>query len=142
MKSASPSSSEGSSFERGSRNGKIDSIEISLKSDMVCSNPNRVAILNLLKKSPNREMQAEKIAQSIGVSHRTVLYHLDVLHDYELVEVRSFRRKGKKMLRSIWGLNAENTQMEKVLVRVAKRFPEERIRKILRANGQTNGYAR
>ena len=61
------------------RNGKIDSIEIMMKSDIVCSNPNRVAILHLLRRNPKREMQAEKIAKALCVSHRTALYHLDIL---------------------------------------------------------------
>jgi DNA-binding transcriptional ArsR family regulator len=94
------------------RNGKIDSIEIMMKSDIVCSNQNRVAILHLLRRNPKREMQAERIAKALCVSHRTALYHLDILENYDLVQVRGFRRKGKKMLRSVWGLNMENENVE------------------------------
>jgi hypothetical protein len=36
---------ENDTFPRPKRNGRIDTIEISLKSDMICSNINRVAIL-------------------------------------------------------------------------------------------------
>jgi DNA-binding transcriptional ArsR family regulator len=124
------------------RNGKIDSIEIMMKSDVVCSNPNRVAILHLLKGNPRNEMQAEKLAQALGVSHRTALYHLDILEDYELVKVSGFRRKGKKMLRSVWGLNMENGNVEKILTLIYKKFPPEKVRKIIKSNGYANGYAR
>ena len=120
------------------QNTRIDSIEISLKSDIVASNINRVAILHILRNCPRREMQAEKLAQMIGVSHRTVLYHLDILEDYELVQVRGFRKKGQKMLRSVWGLNIENGQAEKIFRNISKRIPPGKIRKIIKSNG----YAR
>jgi DNA-binding transcriptional ArsR family regulator len=125
-------------YPESGTNGKIDSIEVDIKTDAVCSNINRVSILHLLKKCPGNEMQAEKIAQSIGVSHRTALYHLDILEDYNLVEVRGFRKKGQKMLRSVWGLNMENGHAEKVFMRVARKFPLQQASRP--ANG--NGYAR
>ena len=114
-------------------NGRIDSIEVSLKSDIICSNINRVAILYLLKDSPRKEMQAEKIAQSLRVSHRTALYHLDVLENYELVQVKAFRKKGQKMLRSVWGLNNENTQTDKIFKCIGKKFPEGEIGRMIRS---------
>jgi len=117
------------------RNGKIDSIEASLKGDIVCSNINRVAILHLLRSSPKREMQAEKMSQMLGISHRTVLYHLDVLEEYDLVKVSGFRRKGQKMLRSVWGLNLENGQAERLFRNIERRFPPGQVRKLLRAGG-------
>jgi len=40
----------------------LDSIELNLTTNMVCSNFNRLCILYLLKKSPGNELQAEKIA--------------------------------------------------------------------------------
>ena len=82
----------------------LEHIEADVKSHIVCSNLNRVCILHLLKGSENQEMQAERMAYMIGLSHRTVLYHLDILHDYELVEVRKFRKRGNKLMRSVWGL--------------------------------------
>jgi DNA-binding transcriptional ArsR family regulator len=121
---------------------RIDSIEISLKSDVVASNINRVAILHLLRTCPRREMQAERIAKSIGVSHRTVLYHLDILEDYDLVRVSGFRRKGQKMLRSVWGLNIENGQAERIFRNIGKKFPPGKMRKIIKVNGYTNGCNR
>jgi DNA-binding transcriptional ArsR family regulator len=117
---------------------RIDSIEADLKSDIVASNINRVAILHLLRTCPKREMQAEKLAQMIGVSHRTVLYHLDVLENYELVQVRGFRKKGQKMLRSVWGLNIENGHAEKIFRNISKKIPPEQVKKLIKAGG----YAR
>jgi DNA-binding transcriptional ArsR family regulator len=112
-------------------NGRIDSIEVSLKSDIICSNINRVAILYLLKDSPRKEMQAEKLAQSLGVSHRTALYHLDVLENYELVQVKGFRKKGQKMLRSVWGLNSGNSQTERIFKYIGRKFPEQEIGRMI-----------
>jgi len=128
--------------QTGRPNGKIDSIEISLKSDMVCSNINRVAILHVLKRCPGNEMQAEKLAQIIGVSHRTVLYHLDILEDYELVEVKGFRKKGQKMLRSVWGLSENNGHTHKVFSTIAKKVPHHEIMKLIRGNGLDAAYQR
>ena len=114
---------------------RIESIEASLKSDIVASNINRVAILQLLRSCPKREMQAEKLAQAIGVSHRTALYHLDVLENYELVQVRGFRKKGKKMLRSVWGLNIENGHADRIFRNISKKFPPGKMGKIIKVNG-------
>ena len=75
----------------------LDNIELDVKSSIVCGNMNRVAILHLLKKCDNNEMQAEMMAYRLGLSHRTVLYHLDILHDYELVEVRKFIKRGENL---------------------------------------------
>jgi DNA-binding transcriptional ArsR family regulator len=78
---------------------------------IISSNVNRVAILHLLKNSHKNEMQAEKIAQSTGLTHRTVLYHLNILEKNGLVEVRKYRKKGEKLLRSVWGLDKKNTEL-------------------------------
>jgi len=100
---------------------KLDHIEADVKSHIVCSNLNRVCILHLLKDSPEKEMQAEKMAYRLGLSHRTVLYHLDILHDYELVEVRKFRKRGNKLMRSVWGLRKGN-HLSKVFSRISRQF--------------------
>jgi DNA-binding transcriptional ArsR family regulator len=105
-----------------SRPRRIDHIEADVKSHIVCSNINRVCILHLLRKSPKQEMQAEEMAYRLGLSHRTILYHLDVLHDYELVEVRGFRKRGSRLMRSIWGLRKENGHLSKVISKIEKRF--------------------
>ena len=113
----------------------LDSIELNLTTSMVCSNFNRLCILYLLKKSPENEMQAEKIASNLGISHRTALYHLDILHDYELVEVREFRKKGSKLLRSVWGLNAGNREnLSKIFSRIKRKFKMEELEKMITLN--------
>lgn len=110
----------------------LDSIETSLTASMICTNLNRLCILYLLKKSDNGCMQAEKIASTLGISHRTVLYHLDILKDYGIVEVREFRRKGPKLMRSVWGLNGENGRsVERVFGTIRKRFDVGQIEKMI-----------
>ena len=121
----------------------LDKIELNLTTSMVCSNFNRLCILYLLKKSPGNEMQAEKIASNLGISHRTVLYHLDILQDYELVEVREFRKKGSKLLRSIWGLNAENKKnLNKIFGRIKRKFNMEDLEKMITLNGKNSRNGR
>lgn len=100
----------------------LEHIEADVKSHIVCSNLNRVCILHLLSSSVNQEMQAERMAYMIGLSHRTVLYHLDILHDYDLVEVRKFRKRGTKLMRSVWGLKSGNGHLKKVFTRIKKNF--------------------
>ncbi|MEE9323749.1 MAG: winged helix-turn-helix domain-containing protein [Candidatus Aenigmarchaeota archaeon] len=113
----------------------VDSIELNLTTSMVCSNFNRLCILYLLKKSMKNEMQAERIASNLGISHRTALYHLDILHDYDLVEVREFRKKGLKLLRSIWGLNSENKEnLNKIFNRIKRKFDTEELEKMITLN--------
>lgn len=113
----------------------IDSIELNLTTSMVCSNFNRLCILYLLKNSPNNEMQAEKIATNLGISHRTALYHLDILQDYELVEVREFKKKGSKLLRSVWGLNSSNREnLKRIFLRISRKIDTKRLEKEIAAN--------
>jgi DNA-binding transcriptional ArsR family regulator len=113
----------------------IDSIELSLTASMVCSNFNRLRILYLLKKSSGNELQAEQIASNLGISHRTALYHLDILQDYELVEVREFRRKGSKLLRSVWGLNSDNSEnLRKIFAKIRKKLDTERLGEMITVN--------
>ncbi len=113
------------------KNG-FENIEQNLKSSIICSNTNRVGILYLLKQTPRNEMQAERIAYSLGISHRTVLYHLDILKEYELVEVRGFRKKGKKLMRSIWGLNDNNkVDLGKVYSRIKSKFDRKDLNTLI-----------
>ena len=44
---------------------KLDHIEADVKSHIVCSNLNRVCILHLLNTSPEKEMQAERMAYKL-----------------------------------------------------------------------------
>ena len=117
----------------------IDSIELNLTTSMVCSNFNRLCVLYLLKKSPNHELQAERIASSLGISHRTALYHLDILHDYELVEIREFRKKGPKLLRSVWGLNSGNREnLNKIFARIRRKFDLGDLEKMITLNNMNS----
>jgi DNA-binding transcriptional ArsR family regulator len=113
---------------------KLEHIEADVKSHIVCSNENRVSILHLLKRTHNGEMQAEKMAFRLGLSHRTVLYHLDILHDYELVEVRKFRKRGNRYLRSVWGLRNTNGHLNKVFSRIGQRYDLEKLDKRIKRN--------
>ena len=124
-------------MEFGKEPLNFDSIELNLTTSMVTSNFNRLCILYLLKKIQNNEMQAEQIASNLGISHRTVLYHLDILQDYGLVEVREFRKKGSKLLRSVWGLNSGNTEnIKKIFSRIKRKFDLEELDKLITLNGK------
>jgi len=117
--------------------GILESIETDLKSQIICSNINRVCILHLLRNSSNNEMQAERIAYMLGVSHRTVLYHLDMLQEYGLVEVRRFRKRGSKLMRSVWGLS-DNSHVDKILSRIDKNFNRAELDRLLSKNTHTH----
>jgi len=101
---------------------RINSIMLNMQSTIICSNINRVKILFLLKNSPRNELQVEKMSYILGLSHRTVLYHLDFLADYGLVEVRKFRKRGQKFMRSVWGLNRNNGHLYKIFSNIEKNF--------------------
>lgn len=119
------------------RSANVDTIQLNLTASMICSNINRLCILHLLKKSPRNEMQAERIAANLGISHRTVLYHLDILEDYDLVEVREFRKKGSKLLRSIWGLSSENSgNLTKIFSRIKSKFNLDELDRFMVENGK------
>ena len=117
------------------RFGSLDAIELNLTASMVASNFNRLCIFYLLKKTPKNEMQVEKIASNLGISHRTALYHLDILQSYDLVEVREFRKKGPKLLRSVWGLSSENTDsLGKIFRRIRQRVDINKIEDMIMVN--------
>lgn len=115
------------------KHARLERIEADVKSHIVCSNLNRVCILHLLKVSENQEMQAEQMAYRLGLSHRTVLYHLDILHDYNLVEVRKFRKRGDKLMRSVWGLG-RNSHIDKVFKRICKDFDVKQLESMVNQN--------
>jgi len=102
---------------------------------ILCSNKNRVGILHLLRKSPKQELQAEKIANKLGISHRTALYHLNILLDCNLVEIRKYRKKGSLMLRSIWGINRRNREnVDMFFSKVIERFDADELDNIINKN--------
>jgi len=73
----------------------------------ICYNPVRACILHLLMKASNlnHSMRVEEIAKKIGKRHSVVIHHLEQLEDWNLVEVVKNKNYGKKLRRSIWGLN-------------------------------------
>ena len=112
-------------------NGKIFSSQ--LVNAIVCSNLNRAALVYLLNKLPKKEMQAEKLAEKLDLSHRTVLYHLNVLEGFGMVEVRKHRKFGNKLVRSVWGLSSEN-QSQHVVKRIEEEFSVAELEKLINKN--------
>ena len=106
---------------------EIRSIESAIKLYEVCSNRNRCSILYLLSKCPDNKMQAEMISNRMGISHRTALYHLDVLEDLGLVEVKEFRKRGDKTLRSVWGLKADDRELRTVFREMENSFEKSSL---------------
>jgi DNA-binding transcriptional ArsR family regulator len=111
----------------------IDSIELSLNSNIIVSNINRAAILYLLKNCPEEEMQAERIAYRLGLSHRTALYHLDILEKHGYVEVRKFVKKGFKNFRSVWGI-ADGDHITTVFDKIHKKFSTIKLENKIKKN--------
>jgi DNA-binding transcriptional ArsR family regulator len=53
-------------------------------------------------------MQVEEMAFKIGVRPRTIIYHLEKLKKWRLVEVKKIQKYGNKIRRNIWGLDLEH----------------------------------
>lgn len=99
------------------------------------TNENRAAIVYLLSTQEKQEMQTEKVAFHLGVSHRTALYHLEILSECGFVEVRGYRRHGLAQTRSVWGLNIENNNViEDALRKIRENFGEEKLREYISKN--------
>jgi len=100
-------------------------IDFELKYDFICSNKNRAVIFYALGCYKNG-IQPEKLANLLGLSHRTVLYHLDILNYYGLAEVKKYRERGYKLIRALWGLNTKNKEIQKLLrkLKCAFKFKE------------------
>lgn len=124
----------GRNFKNG-RNGNLDDFSFSIINSFLCSNRNRIAILYLLEKSPEKELSAEKIANKLGISHRTVLYHLNILSDCEVVEVRKYRQRGGRKLRSVWGICLDNEDVVLMLFKkIEKYFSVDELESIINTN--------
>ncbi len=111
----------------------IADIELKLRANTACENINRLSILYLLKKSKDNEMKAEDISSILGVSHRTALYHLTILKDYELVEVRKFTRRGFRLFRSVWGLKNDSS-MDQVFGIIHQKYGEDGLHRLVKNN--------
>ncbi|NOX71454.1 MAG: winged helix-turn-helix transcriptional regulator [Candidatus Micrarchaeota archaeon] len=108
-------------------------MELKLKINTLCDNINRLAILYLLRKAENTEMKAEDISSILGVSHRTALYHLTILKDYDLVEVRKFNRRGFRLFRSVWGLKNDKS-IQRIFDIILSKYTEDELREIIKKN--------
>ncbi len=114
----------------------IADIELKLRATTACENINRLSILYLLKKSTKNEMKAEDISSILGVSHRTALYHLTILKDYDLVEVRKFTRRGFRLFRSVWGLRNDES-MDQVFEVIHKKYGMDGLYTLVKNNIET-----
>lgn len=106
-----------------------------LLNEYIVTNFNRAAILYLLRKVPNNEMQTERISFHLGLSHSTVRYHLNILHRQKIVEVRKMQNRGLEMVRSVWGLNSINgTQLENLFEKIDRKFDTRKLEKAVKMN--------
>lgn len=73
----------------------------------ICSNPTRAAIIHLLvrSKDSNHTMQVEELAYRLGKRHSIIIYHLEQLFRWKVVDVVKMVKYGKTVKRSLWGLN-------------------------------------
>ncbi len=92
------------------------------------TNENRAAIIYLLYNQDKKKMQTEKMAFHLGISHRTALYHLEILEQCGFVEVREFRRHGLVPMRSVWGLNQDNNGIiEEAFKKITENYGREKL---------------
>ena len=96
----------------------------------ICYNPVRACILHLLMKASdlNHAMRVEEIANKLGRRHSVIIYHLEQLAKWKLVNVVKNSNHGKKQRRRIWGLNLKYPSLVTELYRYMLRTfysPEE-----------------
>jgi hypothetical protein len=74
---------------------------------IICSNKIRAGILHLLINSPNtlHSMRVEDLAFKLGIRPRVLIYHLEKMEGWKLLEVKKSQKYGNKERRSIWGLD-------------------------------------
>lgn len=75
--------------------------------NFICSNSIRACILYMMIKAKdlNYTVRVEEIARRLGKRHSVIIYHLEQLEKWRLVGVVRAFKYGKKIRRSIWGLN-------------------------------------
>lgn len=99
------------------------------------TNENRAAIIYLLSMQDKQEMQTERVAFHLGVSHRTALYHLEILSECGFVEVRGYRRHGLLQTRSVWGLNPDNDDViGNALKKIRENLGEDKLKGLVSKN--------
>jgi len=104
--------------------------------DFICSNLTRISILYLLMRSKHTNycMSLKEISYRLGKHPRIVIYHLEKLKEYGLVEVVKNSRNGKR--RRIWGLNLNRTDLIREVFLYATRnfFTQARIERACSVN--------
>jgi len=94
--------------------------------NQICSNPIRASIVHLLvqNKDLGHTIQVEEIAKKLGKRHSVVIYHLERLANWKIVEVAKSTKYGDESIkRSIWGLNLAYPMLVKeVYSRIVKLF--------------------
>ncbi|MCK5698816.1 MAG: winged helix-turn-helix transcriptional regulator [Candidatus Aenigmarchaeota archaeon] len=107
---------------------ELEYINMSHINGFLFTNENRAAIIYLLYHQDKKKMQTEKMAFHLGISHRTALYHLEILEQCGFVEVREFRRHGLVPMRSVWGLNQDNnTIIEEAFKKIMENYGKEKL---------------
>ena len=73
----------------------------------ICSNKTRAGALHLLANSPEtlHSMKVEELAFKLGVRPRILIYHLERLKNWKLIDVKKSHKYGRGEKRSIWGLD-------------------------------------
>lgn len=112
----------------------VQTFSFNIRNTILCSNKNRAGIIYLLNKIPDKELEVEKIANKLGITHRTALYHLSILADHNFVEVRKFRKKGGKNLRSVWGIKNGNKDFGPLFKKIEEYFPKEDLEALTSRN--------
>ena len=103
----------------------------SIKPEMnyICSNSIRACIIHMLVKNKdlNHTMQVEEIAKRLGKRHSVVIYHLERLMSWKIVNVIKSSAYGNGEKRAIWGLNLGFPNLvREVYLRVLKVFYTEK----------------
>lgn len=119
---------------------KEDFVIYSLRPELnyICSNPTRACIIHLLVKNKdlNHTIQVEDIARRIGKRHSVIMYHLEQLLKWRIVDVAKSVKYGNSAKRSLWGLNLKYPNLvQEVYSRILKFFyTHEELEKMCSVN--------
>ena len=80
-------------------------------------------------------MRPEQIANRLGITHRTTLYHLNILEDCDIIEVGDYKAKGRKMLKSTWGIKQDKQKHVDILFeKIDEHYPREELEQLINTN--------
>ena len=91
----------------------------------ICANPIRACIIHMLVKNKdlNHTIQVEEIARRLGKRHSVIIYHLEQLNKWKIVEFVKSVKYGTSIKRSLWGLNlAYPNLVREIYSRILKIF--------------------